>query len=98
MPIYEYECSGCHFRFDRRQRFDEKPTATCPTCRGEARRIIRAVPIVFKGSGFYSTDHGRSNFNGSPSSPLKSESQKAETHAEQVVSGEKKEGAPIEKI
>ncbi|MGB3129495.1 MAG: zinc ribbon domain-containing protein [Dehalococcoidia bacterium] len=59
MPIYEYECSSCGSRFDRRQRFDEEPIATCPECRSKARRIIHSVPVLFKGSGFYSTDHGR---------------------------------------
>jgi putative FmdB family regulatory protein len=59
MPIYEYECSSCGSRFDRRQRFDEEPIATCPECASRARRIIHSVPVFFKGSGFYSTDHGR---------------------------------------
>ncbi len=31
----------------------------CPRCQGKAHRILQAVPILFKGSGFYSTDHGR---------------------------------------
>ncbi len=57
MPIYEYECSLCCSRFERRQRFDEEPVAICPTCQGKARRIINSVPIIFKGSGFYTTDN-----------------------------------------
>lgn len=57
MPTYEYECSCCHYRFDRRQRFDEEPLSTCPQCQGTARRVIHAVPVHFKGSGFYSTDN-----------------------------------------
>ena len=59
MPVYEYECSSCHFRFDRKQRFDEEPVATCPQCQNKARRVLHSVPILFKGSGFYSTDHRR---------------------------------------
>ncbi|MCK4963561.1 MAG: hypothetical protein KAS54_00650 [Dehalococcoidia bacterium] len=59
MPTYEYECNLCHNRFDRRQRFDDEPVSICPQCQGRARRVFHAVPIVFKGSGFYSTDHGR---------------------------------------
>jgi len=59
MPVYEYECGVCHCRFDRRQRFDEEPVSICPRCQGKARRVLHSVPIVFKGSGFYSTDHGR---------------------------------------
>ena len=56
MPVYEYECSLCHFRFERKQRFDEEPVAMCPQCQGKARRVLHSTPIIFKGSGFYITD------------------------------------------
>jgi putative FmdB family regulatory protein len=56
MPIYEYQCNSCHCRFERRQRFDDKPLAICPKCGGEARRVIHSVPAIFKGKGFYTTD------------------------------------------
>ena len=59
MPIYEYQCGVCRYRFDRRQRFDEEPVSICPQCQGKARRVLHSVPVFFKGSGFYSTDHGR---------------------------------------
>ncbi len=59
LPIYEYECNLCSAKFERRQRFDEEPVAACPQCTGRARRVIHSVPVLFKGSGFYSTDHGR---------------------------------------
>jgi putative FmdB family regulatory protein len=61
MPIYEYECSLCHHTFERKQRFDEEPIAICPTCSGKSRRVINSVPIIFKGSGFYVTDHRTSS-------------------------------------
>jgi len=57
MPIYEYECRACHHRFERKQRFDEEPVAICPQCQSKAHRVIHSVPIIFKGSGFYVTDH-----------------------------------------
>ena len=57
MPTYDYECSQCEHNFERKQRFDEEPVATCPKCEGKARRVINSVPIIFKGSGFYITDH-----------------------------------------
>jgi len=28
----------------------------CPQCQGKARRVIHSIPVIFKGSGFYSTD------------------------------------------
>ena len=57
MPIYEYECNLCHFRFERKQLFDEEPVAMCPKCQGKSRRVINSVPVIFKGSGFYITDN-----------------------------------------
>ena len=60
MPIYEYECDICRCRFERRQRFDEEPVAMCPECQGKAHRVIHSVPIIFKGSGFYTTDNRKS--------------------------------------
>lgn len=59
MPTYEYECDGCHCRFEMRQGFDAEPVSVCPRCQGKAHRVIHSVPVLFKGSGFYSTDHGR---------------------------------------
>jgi putative FmdB family regulatory protein len=56
VPIYEYECGLCHFCFEKRQSFDEEPVALCPKCQGKARRVLRSVPVIFKGSGFYITD------------------------------------------
>jgi len=56
VPIYEYECDICHCHFERKQRFDEEPVAMCPECQGKARRVIHSTPIIFKGSGFYTTD------------------------------------------
>ena len=61
MPIYEYECGVCQHRFERKQRFDEEPVAMCPKCEGKAYRIIHSVPVIFKGSGFYVTDHPKSD-------------------------------------
>jgi putative FmdB family regulatory protein len=61
LPIYEYECSSCRSRFERKQKFDEEPVAVCPKCTGKARRLIHSVPVIFKGSGFYCTDHGGSS-------------------------------------
>jgi len=56
MPIYEYECGHCQFRFEMKQGFDEEPEAMCPQCQGRARRVFHSAPVIFKGSGFYITD------------------------------------------
>jgi putative FmdB family regulatory protein len=57
MPIYEYECIHCRHRFEVKQSFKDKPEAECPECQAAARRVFHPTPIIFKGSGFYVTDH-----------------------------------------
>lgn len=42
-----------------RQGFSSEPFADCPKCGKLARRVIRAVPVVFKGSGWYVNDYGK---------------------------------------
>lgn len=36
-----------------------EPVKRCPHCGGAVRRVIYPVGIIFKGSGFYVTDHPR---------------------------------------
>jgi len=57
MPIYEYECEKCSFRFEVRKHFGEDGATPCPRCQSESRRVFSPVPIIFKGSGFYITDN-----------------------------------------
>ena len=61
MPIYEYECRHCGHHFELKQGFHDKPQAECPECKKKARRVFHPSPIIFKGSGFYVTDHRNSS-------------------------------------
>ncbi len=61
MPIYEYECCTCGLHFERKQRYDEEPISECPECHGKSRRKLHSVAIIYKGSGFYTTDHRKSD-------------------------------------
>lgn len=56
MPIYEFECEKCRLKFDLKRSFGEDGNADCPHCHGKAHRCFSAVPVIFKGSGFYVTD------------------------------------------
>ena len=58
MPVYVYHCTNCGIQFDRLQAFTEQPLIRCPECgKHKLRKIYQPVGIVFKGSGFYATDH-----------------------------------------
>ncbi len=61
MPIYSYKCDKCGARFDRMQRFTDKPLTRCPECQGPVKRLIQPAGIVFKGSGWYITDSKKSS-------------------------------------
>ncbi|OQY42667.1 MAG: hypothetical protein B6242_15895 [Anaerolineaceae bacterium 4572_78] len=60
MPIYKYRCKKCGYEFEKMQSFSEEPLTKCisETCPdGKVERIITAVSIIFKGTGFYVTDN-----------------------------------------
>jgi putative FmdB family regulatory protein len=60
MPIYEYRCPNGHV-FEVFQRMDDPPPEKCEICgTGPLQRVLFPVAAHFKGSGFYSTDYGRS--------------------------------------
>ena len=59
MPIYEYRCTRCFLQFEVKRSFGENSSAPCPRCQGEAQRVFSPVPIIFKGTGFYTTDNRR---------------------------------------
>jgi len=58
MPVYTYRCENCGVQFDKTQKFTDSPLTRCPECgKKTLRKVYSPVGIVFKGSGFYSTDN-----------------------------------------
>ena len=57
MPTYEYACRECGHRFDAVQSIHDDALTECPECGGPVRRVVAAVGVQFKGSGFYRTDN-----------------------------------------
>jgi putative FmdB family regulatory protein len=63
MPTYEYECQQCGHHFELFQPIKDAPKKTCPKCRGKVKRLVgTGAGLIFKGSGFYSTDYRKPSY------------------------------------
>ena len=79
MPIYEYRCRNGH-NFEVLQSMSDDPVTKCEVCEAPVERVFHPVAVHFKGSGFYSTDYGRTRGGGGSSdSGSKDESKKDTT-------------------
>ncbi len=56
MPTYEYRCTRCDHVFDRVQNVGD-PAPSCPECGSPTRKVYSSVGLIFKGSGFHTTDY-----------------------------------------
>lgn len=73
MPVYTYRCVECGVQFERYQTFSDPPLVKCPECgKKSLRKVFTPAGIIFKGSGWYATDHK------SPSGQTESRDKKAE--------------------
>jgi len=66
MPTYEYVCEKCGHQFEKVQSIAAQPLKVCPKdlCRRNRwgkgkvkRRLSTGGGLLFKGSGFYTTDY-----------------------------------------
>jgi putative FmdB family regulatory protein len=78
MPVYEYACTTCGERTEARQSFTDPPLEECPVCGGRLRKLYSPVGIVFKGSGFYSTESKKESRNRDGQSSTSSNSDKSD--------------------
>lgn len=99
MPIYEYQCKKCKHRFEKIQKFSDKPVKKCPECGGPVERLLSSPAVQFKGSGWYVTDYARkgasgdsgsSSTDGAAKSSEKSEAKKTESKGETKSQSESK--------
>lgn len=85
MPVYTYRCENCGIQFEREQSYSDEPLKICPECRKKSlKKVISPVRVIFKGSGFYSTDHKSPSGGIANSAPAKDtkETKKTETKVE----------------
>jgi putative FmdB family regulatory protein len=60
MPLYDYQCRACSYRFERIQKFSDPLVTTCPQCGKESvEKLLSAPAVQFKGSGWYVTDYAK---------------------------------------
>jgi putative FmdB family regulatory protein len=59
MPTYDYVCDACGHKFEHFQSISEKHLKKCPKCKkSKLRRLFgTGAAVMFKGSGFYTTDY-----------------------------------------
>ncbi len=90
MPVYAYRCENCGVQFERRRSFNDAPLKVCPECHKRTlKKVIASVGVVFKGSGFYSTDHKSASGSSSPKTHKTKEESK-ETKSDEKKPDEKK--------
>jgi putative FmdB family regulatory protein len=100
MPTYEYHCTKCDQNFEAFQSMRDEPFRECPRelCRlpkwghGKVKRLLgTGAGIIFKGSGFYTTDYRSESYK----EAIKKESPKTDKPAESKPS--EKTTAPAKK-
>ena len=62
MPRYVYECFECGHTVEKLEGWSAPAQQPCTECEYTLQRIPVAPAIVFKGSGWYSTDSRKSNW------------------------------------
>jgi len=71
MPTYEYHCQKCAQNFEAFQSMRDEPFRECPKdlCRlpkwghGKVKRLLgTGAGVIFKGSGFYTTDYRSASY------------------------------------
>jgi putative FmdB family regulatory protein len=99
MPLYEYQCKKCGHRFEKIQKFSDKPIKKCPQCGGAVEQLLSPPAVQFKGSGWYVTDYARKGTSASSgdsgSKDKKDEKPKSDTASKETstkeTSGKKSE-------
>ncbi len=84
MPTYDYVCDACDHEFELFQSFSEPVKTKCPECgKKKLRRLFgTGAAVVFKGSGFYTTDYRSDSYKKAAESDKKSSESKSESKSD----------------
>jgi putative FmdB family regulatory protein len=86
MPIYEYRCTQCHHTFERHLSVGA-PAPACPKCGSQSKKVYASVGLIFKGSGFHTTDYRKAPASGNGEKPASGSDAPAVTSAGAPASG-----------
>ncbi|MEZ7891133.1 MAG: zinc ribbon domain-containing protein [Candidatus Wallbacteria bacterium] len=59
MPLYEYKCDKCSKMVEVFMHSSKEPHPKCENCSSEMRRVLHPSAVIYKASGFYTTDYGK---------------------------------------
>lgn len=59
MPTYTFKCRKCDKEFEVFQKINDKRPTDCRFCGEPIKQVFHPIGIIFKGSGFYTTDYAR---------------------------------------
>lgn len=101
MPTYSYRCTKCEKVFDAFHSMSCTSPQYCPDCGAVGTKLLSASSVIFKGTGFYSTDYRDSGYleaqkNDTSSADTKA-SKPAETKATESKPAESKPAATPKK-
>jgi putative FmdB family regulatory protein len=89
MPTYDYSCAACGHRFERFESINDDAAKACPKCgKKKGKRMLgTGAGLIFKGSGFYTTDY--KNTSGGSSGGEKSKEPEKTSDSKEKKKGEK---------
>ncbi len=74
MPIYEYACPDCSYRFEEMQKFSDDPIRVCPKCAASnVKKLVSQAAFVLKGGGWYKDHYGLKSGGEGAAAPSQSE-------------------------
>ncbi len=97
MPIYSYKCENCGRIFDKFQKVGGDGNIKCIFCDSNTNRLFSPVGIIFKGSGFYTTDYKSRSGNFNNNTSVLTNKEKASKKSKTKPPGKKETGGVSDK-
>jgi putative FmdB family regulatory protein len=94
MPLYEYECTACHKRTEKIQKFSDPEITACPKCGGVLERVLSAPAIAFKGGGWFADGYGSAKPAAAGASDSSSSSSEGSGSSENKPAGDSAKSTP----